>query len=251
MRKSKFVMVSMVFLLVILVIPMQAFAAGGDILTNPANGWTRYDDRDNNFFNYSSGTWHQESYTPYYNGTNSNSGSQNATVSFTFTGTAFRILDFTGSNRSSQVQYSLDGNVIQTYNWHTSTYPNYQTVLIEEESLPFGTHTVTLKKLDATGSTALLVIDAVDIKNIPPVESTGRALLEITYVSGLQQEYDLSEAEITAFINAYNAHAVGTGSVLFIVEKNFNKGPFNSRKNYIVFDKIETFEVNEYDPVTQ
>lgn len=25
-----------------------------------------------------------------------------------------------------------------------------------------------------------------------------------------------------------------------------NKGPFNSRKDYVIFDKVLTFEVNEY-----
>lgn len=32
----------------------------------------------------------------------------------------------------------------------------------------------------------------------------------------------------------------------FVIEKNFNKGPFKSRKDYISFDKIASFEVSEY-----
>ncbi|TMV49338.1 hypothetical protein FE783_12545 [Paenibacillus mesophilus] len=76
--------------------------------------------------------------------------------------------------------------------------------------------------------------------------ATNRALLTITLVSGLEKEYDLSMTEVNAFISWYNGRAAGTGLEVYTINKNFNKASFLSRKDYIAFDKIEMFEVNEY-----
>jgi len=82
----------------------------------------------------------------------------------------------------------------------------------------------------------------------PPTEpNTNRALLEITLLNGVIKEYDLSMNEVNQFINWYEAKASGSGSISFAIDKHQNnKGPFKSRKDYIIFDKIITFEVNEY-----
>ncbi|WP_310550333.1 fibronectin type III domain-containing protein [Paenibacillus glufosinatiresistens] len=77
--------------------------------------------------------------------------------------------------------------------------------------------------------------------------STDRALLTITLNNGFEKEYDLSMAEVNAFITWYEAKAAGTGPASFAIDKhNNNKGPFKSRKDYVVFDKILTFEINVY-----
>lgn len=75
-----------------------------------------------------------------------------------------------------------------------------------------------------------------------------KALLVITLVSGLEKEYDLPMTEVNNFITWYNSRATGTGSEVFTINKSFNKANFLTRKDYIAFDKIETFEVNEYTP---
>jgi hypothetical protein len=46
----------------------------------------------------------------------------------------------------------------------------------------------------------------------------------------------------------YNGRAAGTGAEVYTINKSFNKANFLSRKDYIAFSKIETFEVNEYTP---
>lgn len=75
-----------------------------------------------------------------------------------------------------------------------------------------------------------------------------RALLVITLVNGLEKEYDLSMTEVNSFINWYNGRAGGTGLETYSFNKTFNLAKFLSRKDYIAFSKIETFEVNEYTP---
>ncbi|WP_379151183.1 discoidin domain-containing protein [Paenibacillus sp. sgz5001063] len=78
-------------------------------------------------------------------------------------------------------------------------------------------------------------------------KNVGRALLTITFSTGMEKEFDLSMSEVNAFIDWYDAKAAGKGPVIFAINKhNNNKGPFISRKDYIVFDKVLTFEVNAY-----
>jgi len=77
-------------------------------------------------------------------------------------------------------------------------------------------------------------------------QATGKALLLIELVDGLQKEYQLTETEVNAFIAWYNTRAGGTGDPCYIFTKDFNLGPFDSRKDYLVFDKIQNFEVMAY-----
>ena len=93
-----------------------------------------------------------------------------------------------------------------------------------------------------------------DVVN-PPVPGDNqpgeRALLRITLNNGIEKEYDLSMAEVNAFINWYEGRANGTGTVMYAIDKHANnKGPFKNRKDYVFYDKIITFEVNGYDSGT-
>lgn len=75
-----------------------------------------------------------------------------------------------------------------------------------------------------------------------------RALLTITMTTGLEKEYDLSIAEVNSFIAWYETKQAGTGTASYAINKhNNNKGPFVSRKDYVIFDKILAFEVSEYN----
>lgn len=80
------------------------------------------------------------------------------------------------------------------------------------------------------------------------VEVTGeRALITVTMVTGLEKEFDLSMDEVNAFITWYENKQAGSGTASYAIDKhNNNKGPFSARKDYVIFDKILTFEVNEY-----
>jgi hypothetical protein len=79
-----------------------------------------------------------------------------------------------------------------------------------------------------------------------PNPKVGKALLIVTMSDEIQKEYDLSMDEINAFITWYNTRATGTGLPHYTFNKDFNLGPFQSRKDYLVFDKIQNFEVMEY-----
>jgi len=69
--------------------------------------------------------------------------------------------------------------------------------------------------------------------------------------NGFEKEYDLSMMEVNAFLAWYDAKDAGAGPARYAFTKTWNQGPFKSRTEYVIFDKILTFEVNEYDVVTQ
>ena len=77
-------------------------------------------------------------------------------------------------------------------------------------------------------------------------DENGNALLVITMSSGLEKEYDLAMAEVNEFIDWYNDRTNGNGNNYYIMNKDFNLGPFNSREDYIIFDKILYFEIMRY-----
>ncbi|MFC7560532.1 hypothetical protein ACFQY3_18730 [Paenibacillus farraposensis] len=81
-----------------------------------------------------------------------------------------------------------------------------------------------------------------------PAEPTGdRAILTVTMDNGFDKEFDLSKKELNAFIAWYDAKDAGRGPSFFAIDKhNNNKGPFSNRKDYVIFNKILTFEVSEY-----
>ncbi len=86
----------------------------------------------------------------------------------------------------------------------------------------------------------------------PNTQPSGdRAILTITMTTGLQKEYDLSMDEINAFINWYDTKDAGSGPSKYAISKHDNnKGPFSKRTDYVIFNNILTFEVNEYNTVT-
>ncbi|TQK45785.1 F5/8 type C domain-containing protein [Brevibacillus sp. AG162] len=81
----------------------------------------------------------------------------------------------------------------------------------------------------------------------PQPEPTGdNALLVIKMISGLEKEFDLTASEVKDFIDWYDGRADGRGKETYMFDKDFNKGPFTSRKDYVAFSKIQSFEVMEY-----
>ncbi|MFD2671955.1 Kelch repeat-containing protein [Marinicrinis sediminis] len=103
------------------------------------------------------------------------------------------------------------------------------------------------------GTTYYYVVTAID-----QVESTysnevsatpnydNRAILVITMQNGLEKEYDLSMTEVNQFLDWYSNRDAGIGLPYYKIQKTSNIGPFISRTDYIIFDKMMFFEINEY-----
>lgn len=81
----------------------------------------------------------------------------------------------------------------------------------------------------------------------PSDPTADRAILVVTMTTGLEKEYDLPMSDVNAFLNWYDARDAGSGPAKFAINKySNNKGPFSKRTDYVIFDKILTFEVSEY-----
>ncbi len=79
-----------------------------------------------------------------------------------------------------------------------------------------------------------------------PNQPTGsKALLVITMVTGERKEYEMAMEKINDFIVWYNGKAASNPT--YVIEKDYNKASFTSRKDYIAFDQISNFEVMEYN----
>lgn len=82
----------------------------------------------------------------------------------------------------------------------------------------------------------------------PPPEFAGnKAILEITLTSGNIKEYDLTAEELSKFLKWYDDRSNGIGKTYFSINNKSNIKPYLSRKEYIQFDKIYSFEVKDYN----
>ncbi len=80
----------------------------------------------------------------------------------------------------------------------------------------------------------------------PPVITGNSAILEITMVNGVIKEYDLNAAELDSFLTWYDKSSNGSAPAYYTITKKNNIKPFLSRKEYIAYSKIASFEIKEY-----
>lgn len=73
-----------------------------------------------------------------------------------------------------------------------------------------------------------------------------RALLLIKLLDENDKEYDLTKTDVDAFMNWYTDRSTGQETAYYVFTKDYNAGPYVSRKDYITYDKIICIEVNEY-----
>ncbi|QUI23008.1 galactose oxidase [Vallitalea pronyensis] len=76
--------------------------------------------------------------------------------------------------------------------------------------------------------------------------SNNRALLLIKLLDENDKEYDLPMSDVDTFMSWYFDRVAGQGPAYYTFTKDYNAGPYISRKDYISYDKIICIEVNEY-----
>lgn len=149
--------------------------------------------------------------------------------------------------------------------WNEAIYSDYYTVSRAESSGgPYNTVSAAVYGTSFTdmdvvnGTTYYYIVNAVNTNGIssPSNEASAtpmspiapvRAILTIWLTNGMEKEYDLSKDEVNAFISWFDAKDAGIGSAKYAFEKTWNTGPYNTRTEYVIFDKIVTFNVDEYD----
>ncbi|MFD3783985.1 kelch repeat-containing protein [Bacillus altitudinis] len=79
-----------------------------------------------------------------------------------------------------------------------------------------------------------------------PGEETAKGILSITMINGLQKDYLLSMKEINDFLNWYKERSFGIGMNFYEINDEHNKGPFTSKKDYVVYQNILMFDIKQY-----
>lgn len=105
-----------------------------------------------------------------------------------------------------------------------------------------GKATITAK-IENTNLTATCTVN---VKK-PIEENKNNAILSISLVNGATKEYDVSMEEVDKFINWFEEKSNGKGPSTYSFNKKIS--PYKSVKEYIVHDKIASFEVKEYETV--
>ncbi|GAC41337.1 hypothetical protein [Paenibacillus popilliae] len=253
-----------------LMIPISsAFAVGlGDSLPEPEAGWTRFN-YDHKYFTYEGEPWDQCYNSSCYTSKWQTGG---AAIKFNFTGTKLRYISNTWDTSSNSIKVIIDGLEVEPFSLYGSA-DNLPKIMYEKTGLDDKEHSIEiinntkeylhLKAIDLDGTEELRPFNPIgpDIPNpepeLEPESSPNpeqpeqpkgeRAILVVTMTTGLEKEFDLSMDEVSTFIAWYENKQAGTGTALYAIDKhNNNKGPFSSRKDYVIYDKILTFEVNEY-----
>jgi len=76
--------------------------------------------------------------------------------------------------------------------------------------------------------------------------SEGRAVLWVTMANGSDIDYDLSMTEVQNFINWYQSKASGGVGAPFYTFSKTPISPYTSRMDYLVFNQIVCWKVNQY-----
>jgi hypothetical protein len=233
-------------------------ASTGDVLNKPEEGWSRYEPNATEI-TYLGGNWFRD--TTGARTWTSPWQKSGTSLKFNFKGTKLRLISTTWWSGSSSIDVIIDGVKVDNFSL-TGSDLSTPKIMYEKLNLSQGEHSVEfvnntpnylfLYAIDVDGS--LLPFKPVEVTPIPepepsePSQPTGdRAILVVTMDTGLDKEFDLSEKELDSFIQWYDAKDAGRGASFFSIDKHSNnKGPFSSRKDYVIFNKILTFEVNEY-----
>lgn len=262
--KKQIISTLLVSILVFLMIPVGVvFGAGvGDPLPQPEEGWQRIKPINENF------TYEGEPWTVSENAAKSKWQTSNSAIKFNFVGSKIRYIIHTWDTFSNDITIKIDGKEVQKV---TSFGKNDTTLRIAFEALEleFKEHSVEIinNKREYLVSLGIDIDDDGEMKPFNPIETEtpnpepeepqepeepeqpkgDRAILVVTMTTGLEKEYDLSMDEVNAFIAWYDAKDAGAGPSKYAIDKhNNNKGPFSKRADYVIFNNILTFEVNEY-----
>lgn len=84
-----------------------------------------------------------------------------------------------------------------------------------------------------------------------PKPYTSGSLLTIYLTNGQIKEYDLTAVELEKFLTWFDNRSNGSGPQRYAFMKNGNKGPFKIRTEYLVYDKIINFNVDEYEEAVE
>jgi uncharacterized protein YjdB len=101
-----------------------------------------------------------------------------------------------------------------------------------------GQATITVTTAD--GKTATCVVTVTDS------DSSDKAALNITMTNGQVKQYNVTMNEVNKFIAWYKLRSAGSGDPFYEFDITQSSNPNIVRTDYVIFDKISSFEVDDY-----
>lgn len=127
----------------------------GQALTSPESGWRRHDNTDSRIAYI--GTWVSAVETGGYLNTHSYSNIIGNSFKFKFFGSKFRLIDWTYSDKSSNISVNIDGQDVGSFSEYGSSVA--QALVYEKTSLLMANHVVII----TNNTNKYLSLDAIDI----------------------------------------------------------------------------------------
>jgi uncharacterized protein YjdB len=163
-------------------------------------------------------------------------------------------------NPEDKLEYPFDAVDIDSTGYMVSPNTNSITLNKTTDSLQVGqtdTLTATITPDNATNKavtwtssdpTANCTVNITEATNpTQPTDNTGNAILTITMTNGNVKSYTVSMTKVNDFISWYDNRVSGSsGKAYYTFDKTDNLQPFSKKNEYLVFDKISSYEVDEY-----
>ncbi|WP_315079992.1 hypothetical protein [uncultured Clostridium sp.] len=233
-------------------------ATVGQQLTQPEEGWRRFDDTDSNITYSSNIKASKESgnYMSTYHGVCKTKLGE--TIKFNFTGDKIRLIGLISSNYTHKIKIEIDGQ--EDYfdsNLNSTKYNDtFSAVMYSKENLSEGIHCAVithieyienpltydfrLDAIDIDENGELLPYEEIETPEEPNYSDKTGAILIINLVDGETKVYDVSSSEVKKFLEWYDDNDTQT----YKFKKEVNSKI--SINEYVVHDKITMFEVRKY-----
>jgi len=176
----------------------------GSQLVKPEIGWNRYDSTNSAKIVGGPDTPLIQDHISYYKGSSAFYRVNN-TVTFTMNGTKFRIIAAIFDSRSTSLEVSIDGDIVDVYSANISALNKnqLQRLVYEKNNLSPGTHVVEIKSLDKL---RIFEIDAIDVDG--KLLAPGEIPSDIEAITLDKNSLELLEGtndKLNAIISAENA----------------------------------------------
>lgn len=107
-----------------------------------------------------------------------------------------------------------------------------------------GTATITATTTDGTNLSASCTVTVTEPTN--PTDNSDKAVLNITMTNGQVKQYNVTMDTVNKFIAWYRLRSAGSGNPFYEFDVTQTSSPTIIKTDYVVFDKISSFEVDDY-----
>jgi len=107
-----------------------------------------------------------------------------------------------------------------------------------------GTAIITATTTDGSNLSTTCTVTVAEPTN--PTDSSDKAILNITMTNGQVKQYNVTMDTVNKFIAWYRLRSAGSGDPLYEFNITQTSNPSIVKTDYVVFDKISSFEVDDY-----